>query len=129
MQEGNIMLSIEDHSYLDELVKQEREQPSPRKQDSDRTIYSTVELDMPDDPGDATICDFGDTKFGQGPFEGEVMPDLYRAPEIVLGIPWNEKIDIWSFGLMVSSFKAVHCVAGVKPGTRTDHSRYRYGIC
>ncbi|PPJ52906.1 hypothetical protein CBER1_11505 [Cercospora berteroae] len=80
VQEGNIMLSIEDHSFLDELVEQEREQPSPRKQDGDRTIYSTVELDMPDDPGEATICDFGDAEFGQGPFEGEVTPDLYRAP-------------------------------------------------
>ncbi|GIZ43342.1 hypothetical protein CKM354_000657400 [Cercospora kikuchii] len=101
IQECNIMLSIDDHSFLDELVEQEREQPSPRKHAGDRTIYSTVELDMPDEPGDATICDFGDAKFGQAPFEGEVMPDLYRAPEIVLGIPWNEKIDIWSFGLMI----------------------------
>lgn len=57
---------------------------------------------MSDDPGEPTFCDFGDAKFGDGPFEGEVMPDLYRAPEIVLGIPWDEKIDIWSFGLMVS---------------------------
>ncbi|TVY45573.1 Serine/threonine-protein kinase [Lachnellula subtilissima] len=29
------------------------------------------------------------------------MPDLYRAPEIVLGVHWNEKIDIWSVGLMI----------------------------
>lgn len=106
IQEGNIMLSIKDDSMLDELVEEERAQPSPRKKDGDRTIYSTVELDMPDEPGDAIICDFGDAKFGQGPFEGEVMPDLYRAPEIILGIPWNEKIDVWSFGLMVSRFQS-----------------------
>jgi hypothetical protein len=24
------------------------------------------------------ICDFGDAKFGEGPFEGEIMPDLYQ---------------------------------------------------
>jgi len=29
------------------------------------------------------------------------MPDLHRAPEIILGIPWNEKIDIWALGLMI----------------------------
>ncbi|PIA93312.1 SRSF protein kinase 2 [Cercospora beticola] len=83
IQEGNIMLSIEDHSYLDELVEQEREQPSPHKRDGDPH----------------NLFDYA--KFGQGPFEGEVMPDLYRAPEVVLGITWDEKIDIWSFGLMI----------------------------
>ena len=30
------------------------------------------------------------------------MPNLYRAPEIVLGINWNEKIDIWAMGMLVS---------------------------
>ena len=48
------------------------------------------------------LCDFGDAQFGGGKYCGDVMPDLYRAPEIVLGIPWDEKIDIWSVGLMVS---------------------------
>jgi len=35
------------------------------------------------------------------------MPDLYRAPEIVLGVEWNEKIDIWSVGLMVSEISFI----------------------
>ena len=96
------MLSVADASMWDEVIQEEHDTPSPRKIDGNRTIYSSVELDMPDDPGQPVLSDFGDAKFGPGPFEGEVMPDLYRAPEIVLGISWNEKIDIWSFGLMVS---------------------------
>lgn len=102
------MLSIVDDSILDEVVQEEVDTPSPRKVDGERTIYSSVELDIPDDPGEPIFCDFGDARVGQGPFEGEVMPDLYRAPEIVLRIPWDEKIDIWSFGLMVSG---VSCTA------------------
>lgn len=29
------------------------------------------------------------------------MPDFYRAPEVILGMEWDEKIDIWCVGLMV----------------------------
>lgn len=97
------MLSIPNTSILDDVVKEEWDNPSPRKVEGDRTIYTSVDIGMPDDPGDPLICDFGDAQVGEGVFEGEVMPDLYRAPEIILRIPWNEKIDIWSFGLMVST--------------------------
>lgn len=96
------MLSINDSAILDEVVEEEWQQPSPCKVDGDQIVYTSVEMEMPDDPGEPLICDFGDAKVGEGPFTGEVMPDLYRAPEIVLGIPWNEKIDIWGFGLMAS---------------------------
>jgi len=58
---------------------------------------------MPDDLGPPVIADFGDAEIGSGPFVGEVMPDLYRAPEIILGILWDEKIDIWALGLIVAS--------------------------
>lgn len=32
-----------------------------------------------------------------------VMPDLYRAPEVLLKIPWTFQIDMWSVGVMVAS--------------------------
>jgi hypothetical protein len=35
-------------------------------------------------------------------YRGDVMPDFYRAPEVILGMEWDEKIDIWCVGLMVS---------------------------
>jgi serine/threonine protein kinase len=30
------------------------------------------------------------------------MPDVYRAPEVVLDMPWSYPIDIWSLGMVVS---------------------------
>lgn len=30
------------------------------------------------------------------------MPGIYRAPEVILGMEWDCKVDIWSIGLMVS---------------------------
>lgn len=31
------------------------------------------------------------------------MPDIYRAPEVILGMKWHNKIDIWNVGVMVSN--------------------------
>ncbi|KAL2068572.1 hypothetical protein VTL71DRAFT_14909 [Oculimacula yallundae] len=101
IQEGNIMLEIEDDAIFKNFEEEERTQPSLRKIEGDRIIYATRQVDIPDNPSHAVLCDFGDAHFGEESYIGEVMPDLYRAPEIVLGIPWNEKTDIWSVGLMV----------------------------
>ncbi|KAK2015919.1 kinase-like protein [Colletotrichum eremochloae] len=101
IQDGNIMLAITDTSILDDLVEAEWAMPSARKIMDDRIVYASTGLEIPDDPGDPIICDFGDARFGDGPFDGQVMPDLYRAPEIILGIPWDKKIDIWALGLMI----------------------------
>ena len=79
--------------------------PNPCKVYPDRTIYASTNLDIPDEPGGPVLTDFGDAQFGAGPFAVEVMPDLYRAPEIVLCIAWGDKIDIWALGLMVCSSK------------------------
>lgn len=53
--------------------------------------------------GVAVLTDFGTAKMGQPQerFRGDVMPDIYRAPEVILGMEWDCKIDIWSVGVMV----------------------------
>ncbi|KAK1855590.1 protein kinase [Colletotrichum chrysophilum] len=103
IQDGNIMLSLKDTDVLDALVEDEWDLPSARKIIKDRVIYASTGLEIPDQPGDPVIADFGDARIDEGPFEfeEEVMPDVYRAPEIVLGVPWNEKIDIWALGLLI----------------------------
>ncbi|KAL0944864.1 protein kinase [Colletotrichum truncatum] len=103
IQDGNIMLSIKDRRILDELVEDEWDLPSARKILADRIIYASTGLEIPDAPGNPVIADFGDARIDEGPFpfEGDAMPDLYRAPEIILGVTWDEKIDIWALGLLV----------------------------
>src|SRR5690349_8002591 len=101
LQEGNIMLSVKDPAMLDEAVTEEWSSPTPSKMRGDNEIYVSAVFELPDKPGVPIISDFGDAQFGDPPFREEVMPDLYRAPEMVLGIAWDEKIDIWAFGLMV----------------------------
>ncbi|KAL9117857.1 MAG: hypothetical protein Q9187_005600 [Circinaria calcarea] len=94
-------MTVPDDSILKEFEQNEWAEPSPRKIDGDHVIYASRPLSLPEEPGNPILCDYGDARFGKSSYSIEVMPDLYRAPEIVLGIPWNEKIDIWAVGLMI----------------------------
>lgn len=29
------------------------------------------------------------------------MPDIYRAPEVILNMNWDYKVDIWNVGMVV----------------------------
>ena len=100
------MMALTDDSTLKQFEMEESAEPSCCKSIGDRVIYESRALEIPDEPGYPILCDFGDAQFGKEEYPGEVMPDLYRAPEIVLGIPWNEKIDIWAVGLMVGYRKS-----------------------
>ena len=81
-----------------EIEQAELEHPSPRKIFLDRTVYRS--RSMPITNGPPMICDFGAARIGEK-HVGDVMPGVYRAPEIIMGMEWNSKIDMWSFGVMV----------------------------
>ncbi|KAI0409346.1 kinase-like domain-containing protein [Xylaria palmicola] len=95
---NNILLGIQDPSILNELEKSELENPSPRKVLPDRAIY--LSQLMPMTYGVPVICDFGAARIGRR-HTGDVMPGVYRAPEIILEMEWDSKIDIWSVGVMI----------------------------
>lgn len=45
--------------------------------------------------------------FGSSCLEGEtiytyIQSRYYRAPEVILGLPYDRKIDIWSFGCIIA---------------------------
>jgi len=102
---SNIMLTIADESILEEVEKNEAMNALPRKRiDSDRTIYSSHKLGLPKDSlwGQPALCDFGEARIG-APHKGLVQPELYRAPEVLFGMEWDSKVDIWSVATMVSA--------------------------
>ena len=88
------MMSITDKAVLKNFEDDENSQPNPWKFEGGRTIYGSRSISMPDEPRVFVLCDFGDAQFGDSPYRGEVMPDLYRAPELLLQTPWDHKIDI-----------------------------------
>jgi serine/threonine-protein kinase SRPK3 len=100
IQEDNIMFAVEQSSEWQGVEEAEMAEPSPRKVYKSRTIHSTRFLELPT-PTTPVLCDFGEARFGKDEYAEDAMPDLYRAPEILLRVAWAEKVDIWALGLMV----------------------------
>ncbi|KAL2024254.1 hypothetical protein VTK56DRAFT_9410 [Thermocarpiscus australiensis] len=104
IQEDNVLFTLGENQNLKEIEEEEMTHPSARKVYSNHTIYQSrmVTGDWSEDSEIVPVpvlCDFGEARFGKQSYDEEVMPDLYRAPEILLGIEWNEKVDIWALGL------------------------------
>ena len=97
---NNIHLGAND-AAIAKVERAELGNPSPRKVLEDRTIYLSYRMPITSDP--LVISDFGAAVLGQPgqKHTGDVMPGVYRAPEIILGLEWNSKIDVWVVGVMV----------------------------
>jgi serine/threonine protein kinase len=97
------MLRAKDPKIWSSIEQEEIEHPSPRKIVDGRTIYRSRVLLHTRWAAHPIITDFGAARFGE-PGEmhsGDVMPGIYRAPEVILDMEWDSKIDMWCVGLMV----------------------------
>jgi hypothetical protein len=95
------MFGAEDDLIFQEFEEQELESPSPRKEVDGRFVYLSRQLNVPKSLGPPVLCDFGSVMSGEQLNARDVQPDLYRAPEMILEIPWSYQIDIWNVGCMV----------------------------
>lgn len=107
LQEGNIILGIEDDSILKEFEINESRNPSPQKVDGDRIIYKSRGLEILKDPGRPVLTDFGEARIGQQTYDDDIQPFQYRAPEVIMDVPWSYKVDIWNVGIMVSTHRTM----------------------
>lgn len=98
IQPNNILAGVEDESVLSTLEQSEMSSPSPRKLDGDRTIYLSRPMFLT--KGEPVLSDLGEARLGES-HKGIIMPSLYRAPEVILGLDWNNKVDIWGLGQTV----------------------------
>jgi serine/threonine-protein kinase SRPK3 len=103
IKEANILLGA-DESVLTAFELEELREPSPRKELDGRVIFLSRELNMPKDVGAPVLCDFGSTvPLDDGSEHREdIQPNVYRAPEIILDIPWTYSVDIWNVGCVVN---------------------------
>lgn len=102
LQARNVHLRVEEDSILKAFEAAELSTPSPRKIDGDRVIYESRGLKRPENFGRPVLCDFGEARFGRNTYTDDIQPYVYRAPEIILDIPWTYSADIWNVGVMVS---------------------------
>jgi serine/threonine protein kinase len=100
---NNIMFAIDDKSTWSRIAEKEKETPSPRKVLPDRNIHNSYKVPGAQCVPPPVIADFGEARMGEPgqKFRGRIMPDFYRAPEVILGMEWDCKVDMWSVGLMV----------------------------
>ncbi|RDL40153.1 uncharacterized protein BP5553_00132 [Venustampulla echinocandica] len=77
--------------------------PSPRKEVDGRFIYVSRDLGQPKGLGLPVLCDLGNVVDGQVKHIRDIQPDVYRSPEMILGISWSYGIDIWNVGFMRAS--------------------------
>lgn len=86
---------------FDRFVKYESEQPMPRKEMPDRTIY--ISRGMTLSKGRPSLCDLSEARLDHPKNTELIMPDVYRAPEVVLGMPWSFPVDVWGIMMTVGA--------------------------
>lgn len=95
------MFGIADDSVFRDFLEDELQNPCPRKELDGRTIYVSRELRMPREWGAPVLCDFGSAIPGDIEHLEDIQPNIYRAPEVILEVPWTYSVDIWNVGCMV----------------------------
>ncbi|EGP91784.1 unnamed protein product [Zymoseptoria tritici ST99CH_3D7] len=125
IKEANILLGA-DSSVLAEFEAEELNKPSPRKEVDGSIIYQTRRLGMPRNFGAPVLCDFGSAvplDDGREHLE-DIQPDVYRAPEVILDIPWTYSVDIWNVGCIIwDAFEGEHLFTGRDHEIGTYRSR------
>ncbi|KAF6758026.1 CMGC/SRPK protein kinase [Ephemerocybe angulata] len=119
---GNIMFGIGDPSVLEKFEQDELEHPTPRKETGGRIIYQSRELQIPSRFSEPVLCDLGSSVWGEEEHREDVQPDVYRSPEVILGVPWSYEIDVWNIGCAIwDMFEGGHLFDGTDP----EHGVYR----
>ncbi|OBT76959.1 CMGC/SRPK protein kinase [Pseudogymnoascus sp. 05NY08] len=115
-------LPEENTEVLTRLVEAERSQSSPQKIEADRaTIYTSRSLDYKSGVVYPILTDLARrllrstlaspsrtgalacmvAVFGSAEYTHTIQAIPYRAPEVILRMKWNEKVDIWNLGVIV----------------------------
>ncbi|KAE8353518.1 protein kinase [Aspergillus coremiiformis] len=95
----NILTEIEDETSLKDIEEQESLDPSIPHINDGVPVYRSRST-MLQLSGVPMLTDFGQMRLEQPGNRDWWMSDLYRAPEILLKLPWSFPVDVWSVGVM-----------------------------
>lgn len=107
-----MLLGLNDKSSLSRYEQYETQYPSPRKELEDRVIYMSRPV-----PLSRTMClpllsDLSEARFDSDDNTDLIMPSVYRAPEVILCLPWSFPVDVWSVAMVVDHINIMFCVHG-----------------
>ncbi|KAL2871653.1 putative protein kinase [Aspergillus lucknowensis] len=120
----NIMFGIADDSVFRDFTEDELQNPCPRKELDGMTIYVSRELRIPREWGAPVLCDFGSAIPGGTEHLEDIQPNIYRAPEVILEVPWTYSVDIWNVGCMIwNIFEGGSLFTGCDPEFQAYRSR------
>lgn len=103
------MVTLENDDVLLDFVKSQMKNPQPRhvRPEDGRTVYLS-QSDFGPLKGTRLLPKLADFNLsvpalvrGQGHLS-PIQSHRFRAPEVILGCPWNSSVDIWNLGLLVS---------------------------
>nr|POE56215.1 putative serine/threonine-protein kinase dyrk2 [Quercus suber] len=105
----NILMTTDDDSMFQRAEKEELANPSVpvvvQTHSHPHPIYRSRGLprNLHEASGHSLLADFGSARLlnPSTTTEGWWMPDTYRAPEVLMGVPWDHGVDVWSIGVMV----------------------------
>jgi hypothetical protein len=47
------------------------------------------------------ICDWGEATFDDNHHNENISPYIQKSPEVLIGVPWTMKTDIWALGCVI----------------------------
>ncbi|OOF99201.1 hypothetical protein ASPCADRAFT_394484 [Aspergillus carbonarius ITEM 5010] len=119
IQPNHILLGIKDHTILSKFEEAEFDAPVPRKTLENRTVH--LSRSFPISYGTPILCDLGEARLGTDNQQGDIMPDVYRAPEVILNMSWDYKVNIWNVGMAIwDLFEQGHLFRARNPEGRLD---------
>ncbi len=98
----NVLTEAEDEINFTDIEDQESQDPSVPIISHGATVYRS-RVTMLELSGIPVLTDFGQMRLAEPMNKDWWMSDLYRAPEVLLNLPWGYPVDVWSVGVMVTS--------------------------
>ncbi|KLJ11663.1 hypothetical protein EMPG_09662 [Blastomyces silverae] len=99
----NVLSEIEDDTLLKDIEEQERHDssiPIDSVNGAAAPVYLSRRM-APQLGGVPILTDFGQMRLAEEGGNREwCMPDIYRAPEVLLKLPFSFPVDMWSIGVM-----------------------------
>jgi hypothetical protein len=90
-------MGVSDDSAFARFEREELQNPMPRKEPPSHTVYMLRPMLFA--KGTPLLCDLSEARFDDPKNDDLVMPDVYQAPEVLLGMPWSYPVDVWGFAM------------------------------